>query len=81
MQVIYNLFVPNSPRHVTTLARFSALQHLRLSGLEGLKPDEVRLVGQHPDGTSATHLQTMYVLQLAKFGMTVCPVQPNHWLA
>ena len=49
VQVIQNLVVPQAPRHVTTLTRFSALQYLSLSGLDGLESNQVcRAVLQAP---------------------------------
>ena len=44
VQVVQNLTVPKAPQHVTTLARFSTLQYLSITGLEGLQPSEVCLV-------------------------------------
>ena len=44
MQEARNLFVPKAPRHVTTLARFTALRYVSLLGAESLLPMQVRCV-------------------------------------
>ncbi len=43
VQEALHLSVRAAPQHVTTLARFTALRRLSLFGLEGLRPEEVRV--------------------------------------
>ena len=59
-QEAYNLFVARVPRHVTTLARFTALRRLSLLGAFELLHDEVcsrRCIMSHYVCTSARRVQ------------------------